>query len=155
MMPEKDTGVHALEGGQVALRRLAQPSPAKPGAGPALGYDFMRVAEIVRLAAEKEYRRVPTLHLRCMIVSYAAFTVAREYGIECKIVGGWYVRNPFPAAALLEFGNPRSIALRSYRPVRERHCWVEHGQRIWDLTRTQFGSFPAAGTVHGAWTDDG
>lgn len=34
--PEKVTSLPALEGGLVALRRLGQPSPAKPDAGPAL-----------------------------------------------------------------------------------------------------------------------
>lgn len=102
---------------------------------------FELLACRVRESAEHEYPRIPTLRLRCLIVSYSLFTVARRAGFRCKLVGGWYIRNPFPAVPL-RFGDPQSIAFRAYRQVRERHCWVEYSGHIWDVTRTQFGDFP-------------
>jgi len=99
------------------------------------------LAQLTRESAEAEYRRVPTLRNRCMVVAYAFWIIAAEHKVQAVITGGEYLKNPFDGK--LQFGDTESIKQKSYRPIHAHHCWNVCDGLILDLTRTQFGKFPS------------
>lgn len=104
---------------------------------------FLVLSEMIRKSAEVEYPSVPTLKLRCLIVSFALFDCSRKLGITgAKLIGGWYRFEPPPTGRPV-FGDQSWIQVaKMYRDEKDRHAWVEYDEKIWDLTRTQYGNFP-------------
>lgn len=79
-------------------------------------HDPILIAEAVRCAAEAYYPRCKTLRRRCAVVSVALALRLHGAGLRPMFVEGIYIT----------------------RRRAEAHCWVECGERWYDLTRTQF-----------------
>mgnify|MGYP003578481347 CR=1 FL=1 len=104
------------------------------------------IAQAVRSAAERHFRRNKTLRNRSLIVSLAFSDLLHLHGVEHSLVGGVFTFYKF--SGKVRFGDPEAIQFsRSDYDITEHHAWVEINGQIWDLTLTQFDKSAAAVSV--------